>query len=118
MIFTMEISAVPSKDTKIQLIPLPEESVGMRLRYCVNCHCFIPWLQLGIKMGARQTRIPLSFRGLEAEVFPPPYSYTDYDSREDSIWGTIVTSSGCEANHTNWKTWFTISQKEKYLLTC
>lgn len=71
MIFTMELSAVPSNDTKIQLIPLPEESIGTRLRYCVNCHCFIPWLQLGLKMGARQTWIPLSSRGLKTEVSAP-----------------------------------------------
>lgn len=76
MIFTMEISAVPSNDTKIQLIPPPEEFIGMRLRYCVNCHCFISWLQLGIKMGARQTQIPLSSRGLKTQVLN-----NDYNSR-------------------------------------
>ena len=83
MILTIEISAVPSNDTKIQLIPLPEESTGMRLRYCVNCRCFIPWLQLGIKMGARQTWIPLSSRRLKTEVSPtpPPSSYNNYKGR-------------------------------------
>lgn len=86
MIFTMELSAVPGNDTKIQLILLPEESIGMRLRYCVNCHCFIPWLQLGIKMGVRQTRIPLSSRGLKSEVsaptpLPSQVTHTDCKSR-------------------------------------
>lgn len=104
MIFTMEISAVLSNDTKIQLIPLPEDSRGMRLRYCVNCHCFIPSLQLGIKMGARQTWIPISFRGLKTEVFPSTFLLTVIVKAEDSIWGATVTPGGCEGKHTSYKT--------------
>lgn len=117
MIFTMEILAVPSNDTKIQLIPLPEESLGMRLRYRINCHCFIRWLQWGIKMGARQTWIPLSSRRLKTEVFPPAILLTMIIKAEDCIWGATVTSSGCEVKHTCYKTACCI-MREGDLLTC
>lgn len=57
-------------------------------------------------MGARQTWIPLSSRGLKTEVFVPtqfPPLNPLMLKAEGSIWGSTVTSSGHELKHTSYK---------------